>query len=113
VCAWVGRPLRWPAARYQSRDVMTRATRLGGFTLATFLKITDWYQILEIFFPRKKLCINFDEKTGWHLFWQFFQKHILSLRSERRGPDVMILKIFLPKNVAQILAFFAQTTASF
>jgi hypothetical protein len=25
----------------------------------------------------------------------------------------MILKIFLPKNLAQILAFFAQTTASF
>jgi hypothetical protein len=29
------------------------------------------------------------------------------------GADVMILKIFSPKNVAKILAFFAQTTASF
>jgi hypothetical protein len=27
--------------------------------------------------------------------------------------DVMILKIFSPKNLAKILAFFAQTTASF
>jgi hypothetical protein len=29
------------------------------------------------------------------------------------GDDVMILKIFLPKNLTKILAFFAQTTASF
>jgi hypothetical protein len=29
------------------------------------------------------------------------------------GTDVMILKIFSPKNLAKILAFFAQTTASF
>jgi hypothetical protein len=31
----------------------------------------------------------------------------------RPGIDVMILKIFSPKNLAKILAFFAQTTASF
>jgi hypothetical protein len=29
------------------------------------------------------------------------------------GINVMILKIFSPKNLAKILAFFAQTTASF
>jgi hypothetical protein len=29
------------------------------------------------------------------------------------GTDVMILKIFSPKNLAKILAFLAQTTASF
>jgi hypothetical protein len=29
------------------------------------------------------------------------------------GTDVMILKIFSPKNLAKILAFFAQTTARF
>jgi hypothetical protein len=29
------------------------------------------------------------------------------------GTDVMIFKIFSPKNLAKILAFFAQTTASF
>jgi hypothetical protein len=29
------------------------------------------------------------------------------------GPDVMILKIFLPKKTAKKLAFFAQTAASF
>jgi hypothetical protein len=29
------------------------------------------------------------------------------------GTDVMILKIFSPKNLAKILAFFTQTTASF
>jgi hypothetical protein len=29
------------------------------------------------------------------------------------GTDVMILKIFLLKNLAKILAFLAQTTASF
>jgi hypothetical protein len=29
------------------------------------------------------------------------------------GTDVMILKIFSPKNLMKILAFFAQTTASF
>jgi hypothetical protein len=28
-------------------------------------------------------------------------------------PDVMILKIFLSKNLAKIFAFFAQTTVSF
>jgi hypothetical protein len=31
----------------------------------------------------------------------------------RPGTDVMILKIFSPNNLAKILAFFAQTTASF
>jgi hypothetical protein len=29
------------------------------------------------------------------------------------GTDVMILKIFSPENLAKILAFFAQTIASF
>jgi hypothetical protein len=29
------------------------------------------------------------------------------------GTDVMIFKIFSPKNLAKKLAFFAQTTASF
>jgi hypothetical protein len=29
------------------------------------------------------------------------------------GTDVMILKIFLPKNITKVLAFFAQATASF
>jgi hypothetical protein len=29
------------------------------------------------------------------------------------GTDVMIFKIFLPKKLAKILAFFAETTASF
>jgi hypothetical protein len=29
------------------------------------------------------------------------------------GTDVMIFKIFSPKNLAKILAFLAQTTASF
>jgi hypothetical protein len=29
------------------------------------------------------------------------------------GTDVMILKIFSPKNLAKILALFAQATASF
>jgi hypothetical protein len=29
------------------------------------------------------------------------------------GTEITILKIFLPKNLAKILAFFAQTTASF
>jgi hypothetical protein len=28
------------------------------------------------------------------------------------GTDIMIFEIFLPKNLAKILAFFAQTTAS-
>jgi hypothetical protein len=31
----------------------------------------------------------------------------------RSGTDVMIFKIFSPKNLAKILAFFAQPTASF
>jgi hypothetical protein len=30
----------------------------------------------------------------------------------RTGTDVMILKIFSPKNLAKILAFFAQTPAT-
>jgi hypothetical protein len=35
------------------------------------------------------------------------------LKFAHSGTDVMIFKIFLPKNLAKILAFFAQTTASF
>jgi hypothetical protein len=31
----------------------------------------------------------------------------------RPGTDVMIFKIFSPKNLAKILAFFAQTAATF
>jgi hypothetical protein len=34
-------------------------------------------------------------------------------KSRRPGTDVMIFKIFSPKNLAKKLAFFAQTTASF
>jgi hypothetical protein len=34
-------------------------------------------------------------------------------QSSHPGTDVMIKKIFLPKNLAKILAFFALTTASF
>jgi hypothetical protein len=33
--------------------------------------------------------------------------------SSKSGTDVMILKIFSPKILAKIFAFFAQTTASF
>jgi hypothetical protein len=36
-----------------------------------------------------------------------------SRSSLKPGTDVVIFKIFSPKNLATILAFFAQTTASF
>jgi hypothetical protein len=35
------------------------------------------------------------------------------MRSIIAGTNVMILKIFSPKNLAKMLAIFAQTTASF
>jgi hypothetical protein len=52
-------------------------------------------------------------------FCNFQKKTIQSEQSSngskfiQSGTDVMILKIFSPKNLAKILAFFAQTTASF
>jgi hypothetical protein len=39
--------------------------------------------------------------------------HFGMLYEEKSGTDVMIFKIFLPKNLAKKLALFAQTTASF
>jgi hypothetical protein len=35
------------------------------------------------------------------------------MKCAQSGTDVLIFKIFSPKNLAKILAFFAQTTASF
>jgi hypothetical protein len=37
----------------------------------------------------------------------------LRIKAQQTGTDVMIFKIFSPKNLAKKLAFFAQTTASF
>jgi hypothetical protein len=37
----------------------------------------------------------------------------LLCKAKSPGTDVMIFKIFLPKNFAKILAFFAPTTTSF
>jgi hypothetical protein len=41
------------------------------------------------------------------------RQNLKRLNLFRPGTDVMILKIFLPKFLAKMLAFFAQTTASF
>jgi hypothetical protein len=37
----------------------------------------------------------------------------LAVKVNQSGTDVMILKIFTPKNLAKELAFFSQTTAIF
>jgi hypothetical protein len=47
-------------------------------------------------------------RRGWGLRKGKFLKN-----GQCPGTDVMILKIFSTKNLAKILAFFAQTTASF
>jgi hypothetical protein len=41
-----------------------------------------------------------------------YTKWPLNTYYQRPGTDVMIFKIFSAKNLAKILAFFAQTTAS-
>jgi hypothetical protein len=56
-----------------------------------------------------------------HIICSFLQNNLLGFLlgefsanpSGQPGTDVLIFKIFSPKNLAKILAFFAQTTASF
>jgi hypothetical protein len=43
----------------------------------------------------------------------FRAEKVCRIPSFGSGTDVMIFKIFSPKNLAKILAFFVQTTASF
>jgi hypothetical protein len=44
---------------------------------------------------------------------QFRKLEVKLLYPKLSGTDALIFKIFSPKNLAKILAFFAQTTASF
>jgi hypothetical protein len=57
------------------------------------------------------MYINFDKQ--WLGLHTYILGYCSANSSGHPGTYVVILKIFSPKNLAKILAFFAQTTASF
>jgi hypothetical protein len=63
------------------------------------------FRVTEVVRIRISLFLKKFKQSALRNF--FAQIQVLS------GTDVMILKIFSPKNLANILALFAQTTASF
>jgi hypothetical protein len=60
-------------------------------------------------FITETTILNSSGFLAFDLFYQVFH----ACRILLSGTDVTIFKIFLPKNLAKKLAFFAQTTASF
>jgi hypothetical protein len=68
----------------------------------------SWQLNLQTFLLFQSLVFRKQDGLALESFKDaIFKKRIKS------GTDVMIFKIFSPKNLAKILAFFAQTTASF
>jgi hypothetical protein len=55
------------------------------------------------------------EKKCAQIIWAILLRKIAPKRRNlaQSGTNAMILKIFSPKNLAKIFAFFAQTTVSF
>jgi hypothetical protein len=62
--------------------------------LAVFLTITEVAKLLFYFFPRKKLCINFDKLWFWLHFGRFFRNLIWSPCSALRKFECMTEGLF-------------------
>jgi hypothetical protein len=73
--------------RFVFRLISTKVTRLGVFLNIRWLfmyigQVYETYQssthFWATFFPRLRLCNNFDKKIGWATFWAIFQTLIWS-----------------------------------